>query len=356
MKALIFPNRFVGNPFFPDFIRSLNAAGVEDVRLADVLRLKSDFDVAHFHFPEQVVTEGNLPAALLLMISVFCVVAYAKITGRPIVWMVHDVKPLRPRRNKSLAVLMYLFKSATNGYVFLNHSSQAHFYSENPGERPKSFEMAPIGRFNSSLLSREDRMKSRANKGVESDELLVSFVGDIKPYKGIGCAAHIPEKTNSGKNIKLAICGQLDHGLTEEYVARLVQGRRKSATIRVATRPSDDEVADWIQCSDIVLIPYLLGSNSGMALNVLSNHGKILASPIPMFKELEREIGKPWIICADLHDPVSCRAAIVQMDNLVVRDIDIERLEVFLESRNPISTGRKVADFYHKLRGAGGRP
>ena len=349
MKVLVFPNRYSTNPYFHDFLDGLKEAGVEDVRLLSVLRLRSNFNVMHLHHPDHAVTQGSWPKALGLAIALLCLASYARITRRPVVWMVHDVEPW-VRRRVFLAVFMKAITRLTTAYVFLNKSSQQVFYRNKPQEVRKPFCFTPHSRFKTAMYSAGRVSEHRQAHGISDKDILISFLGNITTHKGLECAALIPDEAKSGRIVKLAVCGSVDNVLPSNYVDNILRHKPPRSYVRVAERLTDEGLALWIQCSDAVFLPYCAGSNSGMAFNVLSNQGRIVASDLPMFQELAELCGPSWIRCLDTCDAAAIGEIIDSLEFWKEQKLDVDRLERVLMQGEPAETGRKLLDFYHRLR------
>ena len=354
MKILVFPNRMRGNPYFENFLYGLRAAGIEDVRLSSVLSLRSGFDAMHLHHPDHAVTQGSLLKSTVLTAALLGLAFYARLTGRPVVWMVHDVEPAWVRRKVFLATYMKAINKLTTAYIFLNRSSQQFFSLKNPQEVGKPFCFAPHSRFQTKMFDAAAVRELRQAHGIADTDILLSVLGSITPHKGLERAALIPEKTSSGRRVKLAVCGMIDNVLPRDYVDGILGQRSRQAYVRVPDRLTDEELALWIQSSDAVFLPYQLGSNSGMALNVLSNHGRIISSDLPMFKELAERCGPSWVRWVDLHDTTAIAEAVDALELWATQQPEVDRLEAILTEGDPAENGRKLLGFYQGLRGVSG--
>jgi glycosyltransferase involved in cell wall biosynthesis len=265
--------------------------------------------------------------------------------------MVHDVEPAWVRRKAFLAVFMKAINKLTTAHIFLNRSSQHSFYDKNPQEVRKPFCFAPHSRFDTSIFDAATVREHRKTHGVTETDILISFLGSITPHKGLECAALVPDKTKTGRDVKIAVCGMIDAVLPRNYVDNILRHKPNQTYIRVADRLTDEELALWIQSSDAVVLPYRSGSNSGMALNVLSNHGRIIASELPMFKELAQGCGPSWIRCVDVR---SAAAVVEVVDTLELwkrQKPDYDRLEAIFAQGDPVENGRKLRDFYRRIQG-----
>jgi glycosyltransferase involved in cell wall biosynthesis len=350
MKVLVFPNQIEGNPYFKSFMLGLRTAGIEDVRLSSVLRFKSGFDAMHFHHPDQVVTQGSWLKSVVVAAAVLSVAVFARLTGRPVVWMVHDVEPAWIRRKIFLGAFMEAITSLVTAYIFLNNSSQKVFYGKRPQEAHKPFCFAPHSRFQTPTFSATTLQAHRQAYGVGETDILIGVLGSITPHKGVEYAALIPDQTKSGRAVKVVVCGVIDDVLPRDNVDAIFRHKPDHAYIRVPNRLTDDELALWIQCSDAVFLSYRLGSNSGMAFNVLSNHRRIIASDLPMFKELAERCGPTWVRCVDVSNVTAMSEIVECFESWNEQKPDLDRLETILTEGDPVENGRKLRDFYLDLR------
>jgi beta-1,4-mannosyltransferase len=350
MKVLVFPNTIRGNPYFQIFLHGLQAAGVEDVRLSNVLRLRSAFDAMHLHHPEHAVTQGSWLKSTFVSAALLAVAVYARLAGRPVVWMVHDVEPAWVRRKTLLSAFMNAITRLTTAYIFLNKSSQQFFYRKYPQELGKPFCFAPHSRFHTTTFSATELKEHRQIHGIGETDILISFLGDITPHKGLESAALVPARTSTGRAVKLAVCGKTDDVLPRNYVDDILRQRPDQAYTRIPRRLTDEELALWIQCSDAVVLAYRSGSNSGMALNVLSNHGRIIASDLPMFRELEERCGPDWVRSLDVRDPAAIAATVDELEAWMEQERNDDRLEAMLAEGDPNENGRTLRELYHRLR------
>ncbi len=304
----------------------------------------------HLHHPDHAVTQGNLLKSIVLTAALLWIAFYARLSGRPVVWMVHDVEPAWVRRKTFLFTYMKAINQLTTAYIFLNQSSQQLFSRRNPREVGKPYCFTPHSRFQTKMFEAAAVREHRQAHGIGDAEILISVLGSITPHKGLERAALIPEKTRSGRTVKLAVCGMIDNVLPRDYVDTILGQRSGEAYLRVADRLTDEELALWIQSSDAVFLPYQLGSNSGMALNVLSNHGRIISSDLPMFKELAERCGPSWIRCVDLQDAAALAGTVDAIEAWTGQERDFNRLEGVLTEGDPVENGRKLLGFYRDLQ------
>lgn len=350
MKLILIPRRLNGNVYFQYFAEGLNEAGVEDIRLSDVLRLRTSFDAIHAHYPEHLVTEGSWIKAAVgaSFFLIFCTIA--RLFGKPLIWMVHDVHPARDNRPRASAMMLSLLYSIASGFIFLSDSSRLAFFAKYAGRPEKPWAVARHGRYRTYPLSEERRTEIASQLGLRAGEVVVSFLGDIRPKKGTHHLPAIPLRLpRAGRDVTLLVAGRVEYGAPEIVADNQLPDRAISRMIRVGVRLSDEELSHYAQMSDVALMPYIEGSNSGVALNLLSNQTRLLCSNLPMFLELRSMLGAPWVYCADFNDVDAVREALEAAACATVSDADKARLEAFLEMGDYAANGRTLRTFYQSL-------
>jgi hypothetical protein len=122
--------------------------------------------------------------------------------------------------------------------------------------------------------------------------------------------------------------------------------------VRIDTPLSDEELDELIQTCDVVILPYDRGSNSGAAMLVLSNHGRLLASDLPIFREIEQALQQPWV-CTFCNEPMarskSLFESITRLAECQPTLADEGRLKKFLEAVSFSVGAGKLKTFYLAL-------
>jgi glycosyltransferase involved in cell wall biosynthesis len=121
---------------------------------------------------------------------------------------------------------------------------------------------------------------------------MVAFLGDIRPYKGLDLLLDAYENTPPGK-IALFVAGAFAEKAHDTAIRpRLADLAAKNHSIVFREgRLDDTALGDAIRACDVVALPYRAAWNSGLALLVAENGGRILASDWPVFRELQQEVG-----------------------------------------------------------------
>jgi hypothetical protein len=110
--------------------------------------------------------------------------------------------------------------------------------------------------------------------------------------------AYLPHQDSIEREIKIVVAGAADPSDPmdiEVALSHIPPGR----LVRIGERLSDRCLEDIIRAVDIVLLPYLRGSNSGFSMLVLSCGQRLVCSSLPMFRDLANRLGSPWVYVFD---------------------------------------------------------
>ena len=293
LRLLSIPGRTHENKYFAYLLEQVERCGVEVVAPKRKALALFHYDVLHLNFPTHQITENGFAKACLLSILLAGYVLAARVLGRTVIYTVHDVAPLRARHARLLRLFLGFVHRLVNGYVFLSHSSRAVFVQRHSSQRGKPWVLAPHGPYAVKLLTAEQRAAQRDRLTGGRNVFLVGFLGAIKPYKNIDALRDLPAQLADGRPVHVVVAGRVEPG-HEEQAARALAALPAERLTRLEHRLSDAELDCLIQTVDVVLLPYARGSNSGAALLVLSNHGRVVGSGLGIFRELADQVGRPW--------------------------------------------------------------
>lgn len=298
LRVLSIPGRDHENKFFAQLLGQMEHRGLQIVqpRLGPLVWFR--YDVLHLNFPTHQITENGAAKACLLSMLLGAYLVLARVLQRDIIYTMHDVVPLRLRHPPLLKGFVRLVHWLVAGYVFLSHSSRTAFVAQNPGQASKPWVMAPHGPYAVKLLTAEQRARQRRRLGCSDDGFLVGFLGAIKPYKNVDALRQLPQRLADGRLVHIVVAGRVEAG-HEELAARALASLPARELTLLQHRLSDAEFDELIQTVDVVLLPYARGSNSGAALLVLSNYGRLVGSELEIFRELAGQVGSPWVYALD---------------------------------------------------------
>ncbi len=347
MKILASPARRnrMTNPFNFLLSEALAAQGCEVVDLNgerfrrwDIFRVVGRWDVFHIHWPQN--SARTIKGVLLLITRL----SIQRLKGARIVWTVHNVHDHDHSHPVLERVLMWFVARLVHGVIFLTASSRTAAYEQIPALKARPYAIIPHGLYGD--RSGKTPNQSRALFGLPRDGPVIGFLGDIRHYKGLDLllaafAETIPRRAT------LFVAGVF---LDAEYGAAVRASLCALATEGHSVVFRDERLdnatfVDAIRACDLIVLPYRASWNSGLALLILENRGRILASDAPVFQELQRELGPEW---------VQTFAGNLTGEKLVAAlgrsaDGEAPRMEVFRASRSWTQISLATIAFYRRL-------
>jgi glycosyltransferase involved in cell wall biosynthesis len=353
LRILSLPAKdFGGNPYSKYFSESLERAGLALVNIHAAEAKYFEFDVLHLHWPEFYVTERSLYKAVILAPAVLVYMTVTKLLRKKIVWTVHDVIPVKPRHAGLLRLYLSCVRVLVDAFVFMSPSSEAEFIGLFPRAKKKISWHVPHGPYPVSATSSQRRAELREQLSGGANCLLVGFVGDIKPYKNPEALAYLPREDTIGRKVKIVVAGAVDSTFDTRQIEGALSRIQPAHLVRIRERLSDQYLADIIRAVDVVLLPYLRGSNSGLGMFVLSCGQRLLCSALPMFRDLASRPGPPWVYVFDYQAKdlsAELEAALSRFQSDVVDTDAKSRLQAFLDDCSFDHGARQLRQLYERL-------
>jgi beta-1,4-mannosyltransferase len=353
LRILSLPGRdFGGNPYIKHLCESLERAGMFVVNIHTSQGRWFKFDVLHVHWPEFYVTERSVYTAMILAPTVLIYMIVTKLLRKKIVWTVHDVMPVKIRHARLLQLYLLCVRVLVDAYVFMSPSSQAEFVEIFPRARKKMAWHVPHGPYLVSAISPQRRAELRERLSGGANCLLVGFLGDIRPYKNPEALAYLPHQDSIGREIKIVVAGAVDSTYDTVDIEVSLSRIPPTRLIRIRERLSDQCLADLIGAVDVVLLPYLRGSNSGFSMLVLSCGQRLLCSALPMFRDLTNRPGAPWVYVFDHRAKdlsAELEAALSRFQHDVVDQDARSRLGAFLDDCSFEHGAQQLRQLYERL-------
>lgn len=336
-----------GNPYFRLFCEGLEAAGLKTVEIKSRSALLGRFDVVHVHFPEHYITEQSLPNAFKWGGFYLVFLLRAKLAGKTIVWSVHDVHPFKERHVWLLRPFMAVFRALVDAYVFMSDSSAREFQATFPSQARKprcrvSHSAYPVSEPDRDMVAIE-----RARLSEDGSALVVGFLGNIKAYKNVAALRLLPAALSDGRRVRILIAGSADRDSLAETQA-VTRDLGPARVVRRDGRLSDADLDLLIRSVDVVFLPYTKGWNSGLATLVLCNGGRVVGSDLPVFADMVREYGAPWIY---QYATASDLAAVLEtVSRNLPEEGDRARLSCLLSRSHANAVSADLRRFYERIR------
>ena len=330
------------NPF--NFLLS-EALVAEGCVVLDPHRLSSIFgkwDVVHIHWPEHAAS-GPIVPALGRIVALCLRLFLQRLKGARIVWTVHNIRGHSQTNVLPQRILVWIVARIVHGVIFLTPSSRIATCKEIPALQSKPYSIIPHGLYPD--ISLKTRRQARALFGL-SQGPVVGFLGDIRHYKGLDLLLAAFEQTPP-QEVTLLVAGIFQDTDYATLMRARIAGIKADghSILFLEDRLDDSRLVDAIRACDVIALPYREMSNSGLALLILGNKGRILASDAPVFRELQLELGPEWIriFSGALTGETLISAAMCGSNG------SLQRLEAFCAVRSWSQIGRETVAFYRRL-------
>lgn len=311
------------NPYISLFYNSLEHYGVEVVEefkldFSWFIRVGAKIDGFHFHWPEYVwrsscsfretkilkYLESKIPGLwrinnyvemsifsaslkeiwmfLLKLKNVFvfiCVIASAKCRGIKLVWTVHNVEC--HEGNDFLDKIGYFCLGKTIDLAIFHSDTALREYVKNNAISGMAVVMQH-GNYDGVYRVSRSRDDVLLGLGLQNDLPVVSCLGMMRDYKGLDIAVEVIELFNG--NVQFICAGWPHPDFDVEYIRSKLE---HLPNVHFMPRfLSDEDFANYVIASDIVLLSYKKVTGSGALLAALTLGCGVVASDLPYFVEV----------------------------------------------------------------------
>ena len=261
------------NPYLLQLVDSLPA----DVRVQTFswrAALLGAYDVLHVHWPDRL-TRGATPARTLLRRALLtCLLLRLRLTRRALVRTLHNLDS-HERGDRWERRLLRAVDRRTTLRIRLNPHTPV------PDGAP--VRLIPHGHY---------RDWYRDVSATTPEPRRVLFFGLLRPYKGIEELVEAFEALDD-PSARLRVVGKPDSATLTEVLTG-AEARDPRITTRLGYVP-DEILAEEVQRSQLVVLPYRALHNSGAALLALSLDRPVLLPSNDVSGELTAEVGAEWV-------------------------------------------------------------
>lgn len=292
------------------------------------------YDIFHIHWLE-FSTSLNVPFAkrLSYYYSVICLVTI-KLLGYKIVWTVHDVIPHEQLTVDDIGISIMLSKMANDKIV---HSSYTISQMEKFGLDHNNTTIIPHGNYMNVYPETISQKQARDKLGINLEEIVILFLGMIKPYKGVLELISAYDKIKSRK-IRLVIAGEC---IDPELHDKIIEAQKAIDFDYREGYVADKDIASYFRACDVVCLPFKEITTSGSALLALSFGKPIVAPRIGALIDLPPNI-------SFLYDPLMPDALLTNL----TKAISSKKLDIISEEAIKYAESLswdKIADKTYKI-------
>ena len=270
----IWPN----NPYHLELATALRALGVRVAYPESLKSLYADWraglalDVVHLHaLPRFEWTPGP---------SARCALFYHRLTqlqraGVRVIWTVHDLQNHEARQRGIEDFLARTFSHRVNALIVHGASAGTILRATWGEDIADRLHVIPHGNYIHSYPNQISRTEARASFGFAPANLVFSFLGLIRPYKGVVPMVEAFRSCND-PDIRLLIAGKPLDNVIEKEIRLAIQ-----EDSRIQFRPgyvAPEDIQVYLNASDVFVLPYQRILTSGAAVLGMS-FGKACIAP-----------------------------------------------------------------------------
>jgi glycosyltransferase involved in cell wall biosynthesis len=213
----------------------------------------------------------------------FWFLQFAKFMGARLVYTVHNVLPM----DTGVRYFQTFRRIYRRMDILICHTPDTRsMLMEQFGIPSKSIRVIPHG-----PITHQDsgcsNLQARSRLGLKGDELLVLWLGWIKPYKGVPVLLEAwRQVSEADPRARLIVAGSGEETLIRE-IRQKVTSLGIAGSVRLDLRfiPAG-EVAAYYQAADVMVYPYTEITTSGALMTALSYGKAMIVSDLPAFREV----------------------------------------------------------------------
>ncbi len=290
MKVCFTPHKSMRNQYINLFTESLAENGLKTYGLKEVLtNLKKYRETKIFHFNWFLkLNSKNKFVNILEHTFKFLLLFTLKITGKKIVYTLHNKLPHDAKKNMVVKILNKFLLKCSDRIIIHCLDDSLEVLREVLTEREVQNKVRYIEHGNYIEVYPEKSSQELRNKlEIKEDEKVFLFLGAVEPYKN---TEMLIKAFNDLKleGITLVIAG---NPKTEDY-RKKIESISESSNVHLELRfIEDDELSSFLDISDLLILPYNNKSslNSGSIFLAFSYKKTVLSSNIGTLKDIKTD-------------------------------------------------------------------
>jgi len=222
-------------------------------------------DILHLHWPHPYMIKSSLIGSWLRSCRLIMELKIIQMTGTKLVWTVHN---LVSHDSRYPHTEKYFLRKLSNlvDRIIIHEKSAIQVVSEHLTIRnPEIISVIPHGNYIGYYPDNVTREQARSELNLKPGALVLLFIGQIRPYKGVSELISAFKRLNSD-NLELIIAGAVTSQNLLEELNNMISGDS-----RIRFYPGyieDNKLQYYFRVADLVVLPYK---------NVLTSSSLVLA-------------------------------------------------------------------------------
>ena len=208
-----------------------------------------------------------------------------KLKGIKIVYTPHDILPFKYKRLLYPILLTY---KMSDGLIVHNEQNRTDLIRM-LGIDENKISIIPHGNYNY-FLSDIDKSNARVLLDLPQDKIILLLFGNIRAGKGIETTIESLNILKDNNKVRLLIAGKVSRGFNFEKMMSLIKNNKMEEIVLVRNEFINDELVEaYYKSSDIAIVPYEQGYESGVLRYAFSCGLPVVISDLKEFSEFSRD-------------------------------------------------------------------
>lgn len=255
-------------------------------------------DILHIHWaPTNRIRGAKRAVVRRTSAEMLWLLSLARRRGMKVVWTAHNVSAHDRREHPDLEKKYWpLVADRLSAIISLSKAGTKVLRDRHPPLSTVPAFVSRHGSYRSAYPRTLSREQARDALGIPTDARVLSFVGQVRPYKNLPVLLRAFSKIADPSAV-LLIAGKLK---LYEHTAEFEDLIARDARVRVFREfvPAD-QLQLYLGAADLVVLPFRETLNSGSAILGLSFDRPVLVPSHGSLAELAQEIGGDWLITYD---------------------------------------------------------
>lgn len=324
----------LSNPYTAILVTQLRLLGHKVSSPGWLTRFNGRCDVIHLHWPQKVVRASLFGSLRTIAVwSVFLALQRAR--GAKVVWTMHNVASHEGERPRLERLWMKRLIARLDGIHALSQGSLEQARAHYPALAALPALVAPHWTYSDAY--------PQPDPPAPDIPETIAFLGDIKAYKGLDAFLTALEQAQPDARRYLV------HGRPEdEESGNALKHRLRALAARgwrvewALERLSDQQMADRLAETALLLLPYESGENSGLAVLAAERGTPLLVSRIAAFEPLLEELASPRAVAIEA--PLTHRQIVESAE--AARPVAGTVPEDFARPRSPEAVVAEISSYY----------
>ena len=295
MKIIAWPafqNR-VYNPYNYLLYSQIVASGANVEEFSPTSLLRQRYDVFHIHWPELVLVHPSPIRSFVKTLLFLILIKWLKSRGTRVLWTVHNLQAHEANLHLALSKILWPnFIRNVDACISLSHAGQSQLQQTFVSLNNRSIFVVPHGHYRDIYPNQVIRTEARTQLRLPVDAQVITFFGQIRPYKNVLHLIQVFRKLK-GENLVLLIAGRSRLSPEQEGELKAIAADPR-VKLFLQFIP-DEDIQLYLNAADLVVLPYQEILNSGSALLALSFNRPVLVPNRGAMSELQQQVGSAWV-------------------------------------------------------------